>query len=61
MFKEQLEEFALATRGEAVIEVGAEEALRALAVVEAALLSNVRKGASVDMAEVFNTSGVALK
>ena len=60
MFKEQLEEFALATRGQAKIEVGAVEAVRALAVIDAALLSNKRNGAAVEIAEVLDTVGVVL-
>lgn len=53
MFREQLEEFALAIRGKGTVEVGAVEAIRALAVVEAALLSSRRRGAAVDVAEVI--------
>jgi predicted dehydrogenase len=53
MFREQLEEFALATRGQATVEVGAAEALRALAVVHAALASNDRNGAAVDIEELL--------
>lgn len=52
MFREQLEEFALAIRGRARVEVGAQEAVRALAVVHAALASNERAGAAVDIAEL---------
>lgn len=54
MFREQLEEFGLATRGEAAIEVGSQEALRALAVVYAGLESaESRAGAAVDVSEVI--------
>ncbi|HUW78414.1 MAG TPA: Gfo/Idh/MocA family oxidoreductase [Candidatus Nanopelagicaceae bacterium] len=60
MFREQLEEFALATRGEAKVEVGGVEAVRALAVIEAALLSNKRNGASVEVAEILDSVGVVL-
>jgi predicted dehydrogenase len=60
MFREQLEEFALAIRGEATVEVGATEAVRALAVVEATLASNARGGAAVDIAEVLEAAGAAL-
>ncbi len=49
MFREQLEEFALAIRGEAEVEVGAEEAVRALAVVRAALESSAQQGAAVEI------------
>jgi predicted dehydrogenase len=57
MFREQLEEFALATRGEATIEVGAVEALRALAVVHASLASSARDGAAVEIAELLSDAG----
>jgi hypothetical protein len=52
MFREQLDEFALAVRGRAAVEVGAEEAITALAVVRAALESSARGGCSVEIAEV---------
>ncbi len=57
MFREQLEEFALAIRGEAEIEVGAEEAVRALAVVHAALESSRRHGEAVELAPMVETAG----
>jgi UDP-N-acetyl-2-amino-2-deoxyglucuronate dehydrogenase len=53
MFREELEEFALAIRGRATVEVGVDEAVAALAVVRAALESASRKGASVAVAEVI--------
>jgi predicted dehydrogenase len=53
MFREQLDEFALAIRGRAEIEVGIEESIAALAVVRAALESSEREGRSVDVAEVI--------
>jgi predicted dehydrogenase len=53
MFREQLEEFALALRGTATVEVGGAEALAALAVVRAALESSARDGARVTLAEVL--------
>jgi predicted dehydrogenase len=59
MFLEQLEEFALAIRGEAEIEVGATEAVRALAVVRAALESSDRAGAAVALDEVIEAAGAA--
>jgi predicted dehydrogenase len=49
MFREELEEFADAIRGEAQIEVGAKEAIRALAVVEAAIESSGLRGRAVDV------------
>jgi predicted dehydrogenase len=57
MFREQLDEFALAIRGEADIEVGALEAIRALAVVHAALESSVRKGEAVAVAPMVERAG----
>jgi predicted dehydrogenase len=53
MFREQLEEFALAIRGRAKVEVGATEAVRALAVVTAALESSARNGAAVAVDDVI--------
>jgi hypothetical protein len=49
MFREQLEESALATRAPATVEVGAPEAVRALAVVHAALLSSDRGDQAVEI------------
>jgi predicted dehydrogenase len=60
MFREQLEEFALAIRGQARVEVGAAEAVRALAVVNAALVSNERGGAAVEVDEVIAAASSAL-
>jgi predicted dehydrogenase len=57
MFREQLDEFALAIRGEAEIEVGALEAIRALAVVHAALESSSRKGAAVEVGPMVERAG----
>lgn len=56
MFREQLDEFALAVKGQAEVEVGAAEATRALAVVQAALLSSERGGASVELQEVIESA-----
>jgi predicted dehydrogenase len=60
MFREQLEEFALAIRGQAQIEVGATEALRALAVVRAALESSARNGQAVSLQEVIASTGTGV-
>ena len=57
MFREQLEEFALAIRGEATVEVGAVEAIRALAVVHASLASSERNGEAVAIEEVVSAAG----
>jgi predicted dehydrogenase len=56
MFREQLEEFALAIRGQATVEVGAAEAIRALAVVHAALASSDRGGQAVEVAEIVEAA-----
>jgi predicted dehydrogenase len=53
MFREQLEEFALAIRGKDQVEVGAAEAVDALAVVHAALQSSARGGQSVALQDVI--------
>ena len=57
MFREQLDEFALAIRGRAEIEVGALEAIRALAVVHAALESSRRNGEAVELAPMVEMAG----
>ncbi|MGH8891862.1 MAG: Gfo/Idh/MocA family protein [Actinomycetes bacterium] len=57
MFREQLDEFALAIRGQASVEVGAQEAVRALAVVRAVLESSARAGQAVQVAEVIEAAG----
>lgn len=57
MFREQLDEFALAIRGGAEIEVGALEAIRALAVVHAALESSQRNGEAVAVAPMVERAG----
>lgn len=59
MFREQLEEFALAVHGRARVEVGAAEAVAALAVVHAALASSERGGSCVPVAEVVEAAGAA--
>lgn len=57
--REQLEEFALAIRGEARIEVGSEEAIRALAVVQAALMSSEQQGRAIEVSAVLEGGGLA--
>lgn len=59
MFREQLEEFALATRGRREIEVGIDEALRALAVVHTAIESNRRGAAQVEVGPYLRELGLA--
>lgn len=56
-FREELEEFALAIRGTAQIEVGAVAAIRALAVVTAAIESSDRAGTAVALREVMDRAG----
>ena len=58
MFREQLEEFGLAIRGQATVEVGATEAVRALGVVRAVIESSKRNGESVLLQEVIEKAGV---
>jgi predicted dehydrogenase len=57
MFREQLEEFGLACRGQAQVEVGATEAVRALGVVRAAIESSKRNGEAVLLQEVIDKTG----
>ncbi len=56
MFREQLEEFGLAARGEAKVEVGATEAVNALAVVRAVIESSARDGKAVTLDEVIDSA-----
>lgn len=58
MFREQLEEFGLAIRGEGTVEVGVDEAIRALAVVHTAIESNLMGGKQVEVAPFLETLGV---
>jgi predicted dehydrogenase len=58
MFREQLEEFGLAIRGRATVEVGALEAVRALGVVRAVIESSKRNGEAVLLQEVIDKVGV---
>jgi predicted dehydrogenase len=58
MFREQLEEFGLAIRGQGTVEVGATEAVRALGVVRAAIESSKRNGESVLLQEIIDKVGV---
>jgi 1,5-anhydro-D-fructose reductase (1,5-anhydro-D-mannitol-forming) len=59
MFREQLEEFGLAARGQATVEVGADEAVRALAVVRATIESSARNGEAVTIDEVISNATAA--
>lgn len=56
MFREQLEEFGLAARGRGSVEVDADAAIRALAVVHAAIASNDAGGRAVEVADVVATA-----
>jgi len=53
MFREELEEFAGAIRGDAEVEVGFEDSVRALVVVEAAISSSRQGGRSVEVAPLL--------
>ena len=57
MFREQLEEFGLAARGQGTVEVDADAAIRALAVVHAAIASNEAGGQAVAVADVVAGAG----
>jgi predicted dehydrogenase len=59
MFREQLEEFALAIRGEARIEVGVNDAIRALAIVHTAIESNNQNGKAVEVKPFLDAVGVS--
>lgn len=59
MFRGELDEFAAAIRGEAVVETGLEEAVRALAVVEAAILSSQLGGRSVETSPLVSEAMAA--
>ncbi len=59
MFREQLEEFALAIRGRAEVEVGVDEGIRALAIVRAALESSARRGAAVEVKALLEAVGAS--
>jgi predicted dehydrogenase len=58
MFREQLEEYGRAIRGQATVEVGAAEAVRALGVVRAVIESSKRNGEAVLLQEVIDKVGV---
>ena len=58
MFREQLEEFGQAIRGKATVEVGAPQAVRALAVVRAVLESSKLNGSAVLVDDVIADAGV---
>ncbi len=60
MFREQLEEFGKAARGEASVEVDAEAAIRALAIVHAAIASNDQDGRSVEVGPLLESVGVGV-
>lgn len=56
MYREQLEEFALAVRGHGQVEVGPKQAIAALAVVHASILSSERNGEAVPVGEVLDAA-----
>ena len=59
MFREQLEEFALAIRGEGSVEVDVDAAIRALAIVRASIESSAQRGAAVEIRPLLDSLGVA--
>lgn len=59
MFREQLEEFALAARGEATVEVQVDDAIRALAIVHTAIESNRLNGKAVEVKPFLDSVGVS--
>lgn len=61
MFREQLEEFALAARGQATVEVQADDAIRALAIVHTAIESNRLGGKAVEVKPFLDAVGVDSK
>jgi predicted dehydrogenase len=60
MFREQLEEFGLAARGEATVEVQVDDAIRALAIVHTAIESNRQNGAAVEVKSLLAEAGIAI-
>ncbi|MDH3499908.1 MAG: Gfo/Idh/MocA family oxidoreductase [Acidimicrobiia bacterium] len=58
MFREQLEEFGNAIRGEGEVEVGADDAIRALAVVHTAIESDRNGGRAVEVKPFLDAVGV---
>jgi predicted dehydrogenase len=59
MFREQLEEFGLAIRGEAEVEVTADDAIRALAIVHTAIESNNQNGKAIEVKPFLDAVGVS--
>lgn len=55
MFREQLEEFANAIRGQATIEVGIDEGIRALAVIHCAIQSSAQNGLAIEVAPYLDS------
>jgi len=59
MFREQLEEFALAAVGKGTVEVTADDAIRALAIVHTAIESNRLGGKTVEVKPFLEAVGVS--
>lgn len=57
MFREQLEEFGSAARGEATVEVDADAAIRTLAIVHAAIASNDAGGTAIEIGDFIDRVG----
>lgn len=58
MFREQLEEFGLAARGEATVEVQVDDAIRALAIVHTAIESDRQSGRAVEVKPFLDAVGL---
>lgn len=59
MFREQLEEFGAAIRGQATVEVGVQEAVRSLAIIHAGIASAQRRGIAVSVEETIADAGAS--
>ncbi len=59
MFREQLEEFGLAARGQATVEVTVDDGIRALAIVHTAIESNRQGGKTVEVKTLLDRVGVS--
>ncbi|MDF1595833.1 MAG: Gfo/Idh/MocA family oxidoreductase [Acidimicrobiia bacterium] len=59
MFREQLEEFARAARGQAIVEVQVDDAIRALAIVHTAIESSRLNGKAVEVRPFLDSVGVS--
>ncbi len=58
MFREQLEEFGLAARGQATVEVQVDDAIRALSIVHAAIESDRQNGKAIEVKPFLAEVGI---